>query len=107
MTDDAPDAPTDLQALRITIEGTFIRDGQLEWEEAARLAELLAAEVWGQLHLFPLAAPPAPAALDVERLVRVIEALQIAGYYLDDNGAEEDAESIAAEYARLSDETEP
>jgi len=52
-----------------------------------------------------LATPP-PAVLDVERLKRAIVALHIAGYYLD-NGIEEDAEAIAAEYERLAEETEP
>ena len=45
---------TDYARLREVIQGVLDRDGKHDWDETARLAELIAAKVWNELALFPL-----------------------------------------------------
>jgi hypothetical protein len=85
---EAPDLRAALDALAEDIEDDDSRDGPPLTSWAARLRDLAA-----------LSATPAPERLDVERL-----ALALGSVGWNHRGARQEAELIAAEYARL---TEP
>jgi hypothetical protein len=61
------DATTSYERLREFIISTLDRDGQHDWDETARLADVLTPAIWNELRMFPIAglSPNSPALIEV------------------------------------------
>lgn len=53
-----PAETTTYESLRTAINQVLDRDGQHDWDENNRLAELIASKVWNETHLFPIVVEP-------------------------------------------------
>jgi len=92
------------------IQNVLDRDGQHDWDETSRLTEVIAPAVWNEIHTFPLAAErSAGAAPDVDVLAEAIAAVAVMADHRQGTHVHsiDDANSIAAEYARLFDAAPP
>lgn len=47
--------PTTMDDLRTAIQQVLDRDGKHDWDETARLTDIVAGKVWNELHEFPFA----------------------------------------------------